>query len=92
MHFRSQVIGCGAYLPDRIVTNAELAARLDTSDEWIVQRTGIRQRHIAAPGEVTSDLALTADKHALTQAWIAGEELDLIVLATLLRTLCVCLL
>ena len=82
MHFRSQVIGCGAYLPDRIVTNAELAARLDTSDEWIVQRTGIRQRHIAAPGEVTSDLALTAAKHALTQAGIAGEELDLIVLAT----------
>lgn len=52
---RSVVLGCGSYLPERIVTNAELAAKVDTSDEWIVQRTGIRQRHIAAEGEVTSD-------------------------------------
>ena len=57
MTFRAQVIGCGAYLPERIVSNAELAEQLDTSDEWIVQRTGIRERHIAAPGELTSDLA-----------------------------------
>jgi 3-oxoacyl-[acyl-carrier-protein] synthase-3 len=82
MSFRSHVIGCGGYLPERIVSNAELAERLDTSDEWIVQRTGIRQRHVAAPGELTSDLALKAAEQALAKAGIAGAELDLIVLAT----------
>jgi 3-oxoacyl-[acyl-carrier-protein] synthase-3 len=82
MIFRSHVIGCGGYLPERIVSNAELAERLDTSDEWIVQRTGIRQRHVAAPGELTSDLALAAAERALAHAGIAGAELDLIVLAT----------
>ncbi|MFK5173476.1 3-oxoacyl-ACP synthase, partial [Propionibacterium freudenreichii] len=65
---RSVVLGCGSYLPEQILTNAELAAKIDTSDEWIVQRTGIRQRHIAAPGEFTSHLgtkaALAALKHA----------------------------
>ena len=55
---RSVVLGCGSYLPEQILTNAELAARIDTSDEWIVQRTGIRQRHIAAEGEFTSHLAI----------------------------------
>jgi 3-oxoacyl-[acyl-carrier-protein] synthase III len=82
MSFRAQVIGCGAYLPERIVTNAELAERLDTSDEWIIQRTGIRQRHIAAPGELTSDLAFHAAERALVSAGIGGDDLDLIVLAT----------
>jgi 3-oxoacyl-[acyl-carrier-protein] synthase-3 len=82
MSFRSHVIGCGGYLPARIVSNAELAERLDTSDEWIVQRTGIRQRHVAAPGELTSDLALKAAEQALAKAGITGAELDLIVLAT----------
>jgi 3-oxoacyl-[acyl-carrier-protein] synthase III len=82
MVFRARVIGCGGYLPERIVTNAELAARLDTSDEWIVQRTGIRQRHVAAPGELTSDLARKAAERALAQAGMSGAELDLIVLAT----------
>src|SRR5579864_3243970 len=82
MIFRSKVIGVGAYLPERIVTNAELAGRIDTSDEWIVQRTGIRQRHVAAPGELTSDLALRAAERALVSAGITPEELDLIVLAT----------
>lgn len=82
MSFRSQVIGCGGYLPERIVTNAELAQRLDTSDEWIVQRTGIRQRHVAAPGELTSDLAVAAAERALAQAGLKGADLDLIVLAT----------
>jgi 3-oxoacyl-[acyl-carrier-protein] synthase III len=82
MAFRARVIGCGGYLPERIVTNAELAARLDTSDEWIVQRTGIRQRHVAAPGELTSDLARKAAERALAQAGMSGAELDLIVLAT----------
>jgi 3-oxoacyl-[acyl-carrier-protein] synthase III len=82
MSFRSHVVGCGGYLPERIVTNAELAARLETSDEWIVQRTGIRQRHIAAPGELTSDLAFHAATRALDQAGLTGAEIDLIVLAT----------
>ena len=82
MNFRSRVIGCGAYLPERIVSNAELAERLETSDEWIVQRTGIRQRHVAAPGEFTSDLALRAAERALAQAGVPGAAVDLIVLAT----------
>lgn len=82
MSFRSQVIGCGGYLPERVVTNAELAARIDTSDEWIVQRTGIRQRHIAAPGEHTSDLAVQAARRALAAAGRQASDVDLIVLAT----------
>ena len=57
MAVRSQIVGCGAYLPEQIVTNADLAARLDTSDEWIRQRTGIGERRVAADGELTSDLA-----------------------------------
>ena len=64
MTLRSVVLGCGSYLPQRILTNAELAARIDTSDEWIVQRTGIRQRHIAAEGEFTSHLAINAARAA----------------------------
>ncbi len=79
---RSVVLGCGAYLPERIVTNAELAAKVDTSDEWIVQRTGIRQRHIAAEGEVTSDLAVIAAQRALDHAGLKASEIDLIVLGT----------
>ena len=82
MGFRSQILGCGGYLPKRVVTNGDLAKSLDTSDDWIVQRTGIRQRHIAAPGEKTSDLALNAARNALAAAQIAPEEIDLIVLAT----------
>src|SRR5262249_37922045 len=65
---RSVVLGCGSYLPSRVLTNAELANKVATSDEWITQRTGIRQRHIAANGEVTSDLAIHAARAALTQA------------------------
>ena len=79
---RSLVLGCGSYLPQRVVTNDELAARIDTSDEWISQRTGIRQRHIAADGELTSDLALAASRQALENAGIGGADLDIIVLAT----------
>ena len=82
MAFRSQVAGCGAYLPERVVTNDELARRLDTSDEWIRQRTGIAERRIAADGEVTSDLALAAARRALERAGMSGSDLDLIVLAT----------
>jgi 3-oxoacyl-[acyl-carrier-protein] synthase-3 len=82
MPVRSVVLGCGSYLPSRIVTNEELATRVDTSDEWIVQRTGIRQRHVAADGEFTSDLALAAAHSALEHAGIAVAELDLIIVAT----------
>ena len=82
MVIRSVVAGCGAYLPERVVTNCELAARVDTSDEWIVQRTGIRQRHIAADGEKTSDLACNAARAALQAADIDPASVDLIVLAT----------
>ncbi|MGO3934357.1 ketoacyl-ACP synthase III [Rhodopseudomonas pseudopalustris] len=79
---RSVVIGCGSYLPERILTNAELAAKVDTSDEWIVQRTGIRERHIAAEGEFTSHLAIKAAQAALDNAGIEAQDIDLIVLAT----------
>src|SRR5271168_3869840 len=79
---RSQVAGCGAYLPERIITNHELASRLDTSDEWIRQRTGIGERRVAAPGELTSDLAVAAARRALERAGMSGNDLDLIVLAT----------
>lgn len=79
---RSVVAGTGAYLPERILTNAELARTVQTSDEWIVQRTGIHQRHIAADGERTSDLALAAAERALDSAGISGADIDIIVLAT----------
>jgi len=79
---RSVVLGCGAYLPEQIVTNAQLAARIDTSDEWIVQRTGIRERHIAAEGEFTSHLALKAAQAALSDAGMDAQSIELIVLAT----------
>lgn len=79
---RSIITGCGSYLPEHIVTNDELAKRLDTSDEWIVERTGIRQRHIAADGEFTSDLAIRAAEEALADAGIEGAMVDLIILAT----------
>ena len=79
---RSVVLGCGSYLPEQILTNAELAARVDTSDEWIVQRTGIRQRHVAAEGEFTSHLAIKAARAALHHARIDAQAIDLIVLAT----------
>jgi 3-oxoacyl-[acyl-carrier-protein] synthase III len=79
---RAKVIGCGAYLPERVVTNEELAKRLDTNDEWIRQRTGIAQRHIAAEGELTSDLATKAADAALSQAGFSARDLDLIVIGT----------
>ncbi|PPR73420.1 MAG: 3-oxoacyl-[acyl-carrier-protein] synthase 3 [Alphaproteobacteria bacterium MarineAlpha3_Bin2] len=79
---RSKIIGCGSYLPERVVTNAELSAKLDTTDEWITTRTGIRQRHLAADGELTSDLALKAAERALENANIPASEVDMVVLAT----------
>jgi 3-oxoacyl-[acyl-carrier-protein] synthase-3 len=79
---RSVVRGCGSYLPSRILTNTELAGKVDTSDEWIVQRTGIRERRIAAPGECTSDLAIAAARAALADGDIDPQSIDLIILAT----------
>ena len=79
---RSIIAGVGGYLPDRVMTNAELAKMVDTTDEWIVERTGIRERHIAAEGEFTSHLALKAADKALAAAGVAASDLDLIVLAT----------
>ena len=82
MTFSSLIVGCGSYLPRRVLTNDELAQRLDTSDEWIVQRTGIRQRHIAAEGEFCSDLARQAGQRALAAAGIDPGQLDLLIVAT----------
>ena len=79
---RSVIAGCGAYLPEKVLTNRELAATVDTDDEWIVSRTGIHQRHIAAEGECTSDLALAAVREALAASETEADEIDLIVLAT----------
>ena len=79
---RSVVLGCGSYLPKRTLTNDELSRIVDTSDEWIVQRTGIRERHIAADGETTSDLGIAAARAALTDAGIDAQEIDLIIVGT----------
>ncbi len=79
---RSVVIGCGSYLPQRILTNEDLAKTVDTSDEWIIQRTGIRERRIAAPGEFTSHLGVNAAKAALADAQMEPSDIELIVLAT----------
>ena len=79
---RSVVVGIGAYLPERLLTNADLAEIVDTSDEWIVQRTGIRQRHIAGEGETTSILATKAAARALASAGLEGSDIDLVIVAT----------
>ena len=79
---RSVVLGCGSYLPNQVLTNADLARKVDTSDEWIVQRTGIHERRIAAPGEVTSQMATHAARAALAHARLDAQAIDLIVLAT----------
>ena len=78
----SRIVGTGSYLPERIVTNAEFAARLDTSDAWIRERTGIERRHIAEKSQASSDLALEASKNALRAAGVSADQLDLIVVAT----------
>jgi 3-oxoacyl-[acyl-carrier-protein] synthase-3 len=79
---RSRIVGVGAYLPSRVLTNDDLAKRVDTSDEWIVQRTGIRERRIAEDGEMASDLASAAARQALDYAGVDIGEIDLIVVAT----------
>ena len=82
MSFRAVVAGCGAYLPEKILTNAELSLTVDTSDEWIRERTGIRERHIAADNQYTSDLAVEAAKAALRDAGARPGDIDLVVVAT----------
>jgi len=78
----SRISGTGSYLPQKILTNADLEKMVDTTDEWIVARTGIRERHIAADGEFTSDLALHASLSAIESAGIAKADIDLIIVAT----------
>ena len=78
----SRIIGTGSYLPEKIVTNDDLARTVDTSDEWIRTRTGIRSRHVAAEGQLASDLALPAAQRALQSAGVGVEEIDLIIVAT----------
>ncbi len=81
MH-RAIIEGVGSYLPERVLTNRELAETVDTSDEWIVERTGIRERRIAAPGELTSDMAVAAARAALENARTSIDEIDLVLVAT----------
>ncbi|HEX9449912.1 MAG TPA: beta-ketoacyl-ACP synthase III [Burkholderiales bacterium] len=78
----SRVTGTGSYLPEKVVTNDDLARMVDTSDEWIRTRTGIRSRHIAAEGQMASDLALAASQRALQSAGVAAADIDLIIVAT----------
>lgn len=82
MVLRAQIAGCGSYLPENIVTNEQLASRVDTTHEWIVERTGIHARHLAAEGEMTSDLATKAAQRALDAAGMTAAEIDLVILAT----------
>ncbi len=79
---RSVVTGTGSYLPEKILTNYDIEQKVDTTDEWIVERTGIKQRHIAAQDEVTSDLAVIAAERALLSAGLDASEIDLIIVAT----------
>lgn len=78
----SKIIATGSYLPEKIVTNQDLAKLVDTSDEWIVERTGIKQRHIAAEGQFTSDLAFKAAQNAISSSEISAQDIDLIIVAT----------
>lgn len=78
----ARIAGTGSYLPERILTNRELEAMVDTTDEWIVTRTGIRERHIVAEGETTSDMALHASRRAIQAAGIEAREIDMIIVAT----------
>src|SRR5258705_10456169 len=79
---RARITGVGAYAPKRVLTNADLEKMVATSDEWIVQRTGIRQRHIADEGEATSDLAVKAAQQALERANLVPEDIEFIAAGT----------
>lgn len=80
--FKARIAGVGSYLPDRILSNDEISRMVDTSDSWIRERTGIRQRHIAAEGETTCDLAEKASRRAIEQAGLTAEDIDLIIVGT----------
>ena len=82
MAIHSRIVGTGSYLPEKVLTNADLEKMVDTNDEWIVSRSGIRERHIAADGETTGDLAFHAATRALEAAGLAGSDVELIVLGT----------
>ncbi|MEE2691908.1 MAG: beta-ketoacyl-ACP synthase III [Pseudomonadota bacterium] len=82
MSLRAVVAGCGAYLPEKILTNNDLSKIVDTTDEWIRERTGIRERHVAADGQYTSDLAVAAARRALDDAGLTPADIDLIIVAT----------
>src|SRR3989440_1127328 len=77
------IISVGSYVPEKILTNADLEKMVETSDEWITSRTGIKERHIAAPNEFTSDMATQAARRAMESGGIAPEEIDLIIVATI---------
>lgn len=79
---RSRIIGTGSYLPERVLTNAEIERMVETSDQWIVERTGIRERRIAAPSEATSDLSVVAARRALEAAGVRAADVDVILVAT----------
>jgi len=79
---RSQIVGTGSYAPAKVLTNADLERMVETNDEWIVERTGIRERHVAATDEATSDMALEASRRALEMAGMSADEIDLIVVGT----------
>lgn len=81
-HYYSKISGWGMYVPERVLSNHELAAMVDTTDEWIVSRTGIRERRLAAPGELTVDMSVVAAERAMAKAEITAADLDLIILAT----------
>lgn len=82
MTIRSVIAGCGAYLPERIMTNADMEKIFDTTDEWIVQRSGIRERHFAAENETTTDMAIAAARDALAHAGLQGADIDGVIVAT----------
>ena len=81
--YECRIAGTGRYVPERILSNKDLEDMVDTSDEWIIQRTGIRERHIAAENESTSDLALQAAQSAMEEAGLDPLDLDAVILATL---------
>src|SRR5579859_5519313 len=78
-----RILGTGRYTPARVMTNAELEKMVDTSDAWITERTGIKERRIAAEGEVTSDMAAAAGRAAMEAAGITGDQLDMIIVGTI---------
>ncbi len=82
MKTRSIIVGTGSYLPEKILTNADLEKMVDTTDEWIVQRSGIKQRHIAADGQTTGDMAIEAGRRAMQAANLTAEDIDGVIVAT----------